>query len=180
MDRQAVFVSPSTYVNEFFHFISLKSSLGFVLTAVTQRGLRAVYLGDTPEALEDELRRDFSGTDPRYNGIGIEGIGCQVVKCVESPRLEFSLPFDIIGTSFQLAVWQTLRSIPAGRTATYSEIAERVGASGQELLVAQACLANRLAVAIPCHRAVGDDGDIGVYRWGLKRKKALLQAEAEL
>jgi O-6-methylguanine DNA methyltransferase len=179
MDTITEFPSQS-YVNDYFYFISLESSLGFVLTAITQRGLRAVYLGDTREELETALRREFVGTNPQYSGIGIEGIGAQVVKCVESPRLEFSLPFDIIGTSFQLDVWRTLRSIRAGKTATYSQIAERIGAPGQELSVAQACLTNRLAVAIPCHRAVGDDGDIGVYRWGLERKRALLQAESIL
>jgi O-6-methylguanine DNA methyltransferase len=180
MDNITEFASQTSYVNDYLHFISLKSSLGFVLTAITPRGLRAVLLGDTREELERDLRREFPWSKPEYNDYGLEGIGAQIVKCVESPRLDFSLPFDIIGTSFQLEVWRTLRSIRAGRTATYSEIAERIGAPGQEPSVAQACLTNRLAVAIPCHRAVGDDGDIGVYRWGLERKRALLQSESIL
>jgi AraC family transcriptional regulator of adaptative response/methylated-DNA-[protein]-cysteine methyltransferase len=179
MDNRTEFSSQS-YVNEYLHFISVESKFGFVLTAITPRGLRAVFLGDTREELEGDLRREFPCSKPEYNDYDLEGIGVQVVKCVETPRLEFSLPFDIIGTSFQLDVWRTLRSIRSGKTATYSEIAERIGAPGQELSVAQACLTNRLAVAIPCHRAVGDDGDIGVYRWGLERKRALLQAESIL
>jgi AraC family transcriptional regulator, regulatory protein of adaptative response / methylated-DNA-[protein]-cysteine methyltransferase len=180
MDNNTEFASQTSHVNEYLHFIFRESSLGFVLTAIAPRGLRAVFLGDTREELEQDLRREFPWSKPEYNDYGMEGIGAQIVKCAESPRLDFSLPFDIIGTSFQLAVWRTLRSVRAGRTATYSEIAERIGAPGQELSVAQACLTNRLGVAIPCHRAVGDDGDIGVYRWGLERKLALLQAEADL
>jgi AraC family transcriptional regulator, regulatory protein of adaptative response / methylated-DNA-[protein]-cysteine methyltransferase len=178
--NKAEFASQTSYVNEYLHFISVESSYGFVLTAVTPRGLRAVFLGDTREELEQDLRREFPLSKPEYNHYGLEGIGVRVVQCIETPRLDFSLPFDIIGTSFQIEVWRTLRSIRVGKTATYSEIAERIGAPGQELSVAQACLTNRLAVAIPCHRAVGDDGDIGVYRWGLERKRALLQAEAGL
>lgn len=180
MDNKTEFASQASYANEYLHFISLESSLGFVLTAITPRGLRAVFLGDTREELEQNLRREFPWSKAEYNDYGLEGLGAQIVKCIESPRLGFSLPFDIIGTSFQLTVWRTLRSIRAGKTATYSKIAERIGAPGQELSIAQACLTNRLAVAIPCHRAVGDDGDIGVYRWGLERKRALLQAEADL
>jgi len=164
-------------MTEDLHFISLESKLGFVLTALTPRRLRAVFLGDTREELERDLRREFPSSKPEYNDYGLEGIGAQILKCVEMPRLEFSLPFDIIGMSLQLEVWRTLRFIRQGEP---PRTRKSQSASGQELSVAQACLTNRLAVAILCHRAVGDDGDIGVYRWGLERKRALLQAESIL
>jgi AraC family transcriptional regulator, regulatory protein of adaptative response / methylated-DNA-[protein]-cysteine methyltransferase len=178
MDNNTQFASRTSYIGEYLYFISVESSFGFVLTAVTPRGLRAVFLGDKREELEQELRREFPSIKPEYNFYGLEGIGARIVQCIETPKLGFSMPFDIIGSSFELDVWRALRSIRTGKTATYSEIAERIGAPGQQFSVAHACLANRLAVAIPCHRAVGSDGEIGVYRWGLERKKALLQAEA--
>ena len=103
----------------------------------------------------------------------------QVVSFVEAPRLGLDLPLDVRGTAFQQRVWQALRAIPAGSTASYREIAERIGAPKAVRAVAQACAANSLAVAIPCHRVVRHDGGLSGYRWGVERKRALLAREAK-
>ena len=102
----------------------------------------------------------------------------QVVSFVEAPRLGLDLPLDVRGTAFQQRVWQALRAIPAGSMASYAEIAERIGAPKAVRAVAQACAANSLAVAIPCHRVVRNDGGLSGYRWGVERKRALLAREA--
>ena len=102
----------------------------------------------------------------------------QVVRFVEAPRVGLDLPLDIRGTAFQQRVWQALRSIPAGSRASYAEIAGRIGAPRAVRAVAQACAANTLAVAVPCHRVVRSDGDLAGYRWGVERKRALLEREA--
>jgi AraC family transcriptional regulator of adaptative response/methylated-DNA-[protein]-cysteine methyltransferase len=100
------------------------------------------------------------------------------VGFVESPGIGLDLPLDVRGTAFQQRVWQALKDIPAGATASYSEIAERIGARGAARAVAGACASNRLAVAIPCHRVVRNDGALSGYRWGVKRKRELLEREA--
>jgi len=153
-------------------------SLGSILVAQGDRGVCAILLGSDPDALARELQDQF----PRANLIGgdrdFERLVARVVTCIESPALGFDLPLDVRGTAFQQRVWQALRKIPAGRTASYSEIARRIGAPGSARAVAQACAANRLAVAIPCHRVVRNDGGLSGYRWGVERKRALLERES--
>ena len=102
----------------------------------------------------------------------------KVIGFVESPRIGLDLPLDIRGTVFQRRVWKALQEIPIGSTASYSEVAKKVGAPGSARAVAQACAANRLAVAIPCHRVVRNDGGLSGYRWGVERKRKLLAREA--
>jgi AraC family transcriptional regulator of adaptative response/methylated-DNA-[protein]-cysteine methyltransferase len=102
-----------------------------------------------------------------------------VVGFVEAPGIGLDLPLDVQGTAFQQRVWQALREIPAGRTATYTEVASRIGAPTAVRAVAGACAANALAVAIPCHRVVRTDGSLSGYRWGVERKRALLEREAQ-
>jgi AraC family transcriptional regulator of adaptative response/methylated-DNA-[protein]-cysteine methyltransferase len=102
-----------------------------------------------------------------------------VVRFVEAPRMGLDLALDVRGTAFQQRVWQALRAIPAGSRASYSEIAERIGSPKAVRAVAQACAANALAVAIPCHRVVRHDGTLAGYRWGVERKRALLEREAQ-
>lgn len=109
---------------------------------------------------------------------GFERLIAQVVGFVDAPAFGLDLPLDIRGTAFQQRVWQALRDIPPGRTATYSEIAATIGAPGAARAVALACAANPLAVAIPCHRVVRNDGSLSGYRWGVERKRALLDVEA--
>jgi AraC family transcriptional regulator of adaptative response/methylated-DNA-[protein]-cysteine methyltransferase len=153
-------------------------TLGSILVAKSDRGVCAILLGDDPEALARELQDQF----PKANLIGgdaeFERLVAKVVGFVESPGIGLDLPLDVRGTAFQLRVWQALRKIPSGATASYSEIAKRIGAPGAARAVAQACASNRLAVAIPCHRVVRNDGALSGYRWGVERKRELLQREA--
>jgi len=154
-------------------------SLGAILVAATPRGVCSIMLGDDPEALAHDLERRFPkatlvGADPAF-----ERLVAQVVGLVEQPRLGSALPLDIRGTAFQQRVWKALCRIPAGETASYAEIATRIGAPKATRAVAQACGANPLAVAIPCHRVVRTGGDLSGYRWGVERKRALLDRETE-
>jgi AraC family transcriptional regulator of adaptative response/methylated-DNA-[protein]-cysteine methyltransferase len=153
-------------------------SLGAILVAATARGVCAILLGDDPEELAHDLERRFPrarliGADPAF-----EALVAQVVGLVEMPRVGLELPLDIRGTAFQQRVWEALRAIPAGATASYADIADAIGAPRAVRAVAQACAANALAVAIPCHRVVRTDGDLSGYRWGVERKRALLDREA--
>lgn len=154
-------------------------SLGSILVAQSSRGVCAILLGDDPDALLQDLQRRF----PRANLIGadrdFERCVAQVVGFVEAPALGLDLPLDVRGTAFQRRVWQALGQIPAGSTASYAEIAARIGAPQAVRAVAGACAANCLAVAIPCHRVVRSDGGLSGYRWGVARKQALLQREAQ-
>ena len=153
-------------------------SLGAIVVAATDKGICAILLGDEP----DTLLRDLEDLFPQARLIGgdqaFEQWVSQVVGLVEAPALGLDLPLDVRGTAFQQRVWQALREIPAGATASYSAIAERIGAPKAVRAVAQACAANAIAVAIPCHRVVRNDGGLSGYRWGVARKRALLEREA--
>jgi AraC family transcriptional regulator, regulatory protein of adaptative response / methylated-DNA-[protein]-cysteine methyltransferase len=153
-------------------------SLGSILVAASERGVCAILLGDDP----DDLARDLQDRFPRANLIGgdagFEQLVSRVVGFVEAPGLGLDLPLDVRGTAFQHRVWQALRAIPAGETASYTDIANRIGAPKSVRAVAQACAVNVLAVAIPCHRVVRNDGGLSGYRWGVERKRALLDREA--
>lgn len=155
-------------------------SLGSVLVAVSEEGVCAISLGDDPDSLVRDLQDQF----PRAELIGgdheFEKLIAQVIGFIEAPRARFNLPLDVRGTAFQLRVWQALREIPAGSTVSYTEIAERIGAPKAVRAVAQACASNHIAVAIPCHRVVRNDGALSGYRWGVERKRALLKREAEV
>ncbi|MFL7961536.1 bifunctional DNA-binding transcriptional regulator/O6-methylguanine-DNA methyltransferase Ada [Pseudomonas kielensis] len=152
-------------------------SLGAILVAQSERGVCAILLGDDPDALVRDLQDKFR----RANLIGadreFEQLIAQVVGFVEAPALGLDLPLDLRGTAFQERVWQALRDIPAGSTASYAEIAQRIGMPKAVRAVAQACGANSLAVAIPCHRVVRSDGNLSGYRWGVERKRQLLALE---
>ncbi|HEX6707766.1 MAG TPA: bifunctional DNA-binding transcriptional regulator/O6-methylguanine-DNA methyltransferase Ada [Albitalea sp.] len=153
-------------------------ALGAILVAQSERGVCAIALGDDPDALARELQDRFPqarliGDDPAF----AQRVA-QVVGFVEAPALGLDLPLDLRGTAFQQRVWQALRQVPAGETVSYAEIARRIGAPQSVRAVAQACGANTLAVAIPCHRVVRRDGALSGYRWGVERKRALLEREA--
>ncbi len=152
-------------------------SLGAILVAASRQGICAISLGDDPQTLVQELQDRFARAELVGGDAGFEAMVAQVVGAIEAPGTGTDLPLDVRGTAFQQRVWQALRDIPAGQTATYSEIAERVGAPKSVRAVAQACGANTLAVAIPCHRVVRQDGALAGYRWGIERKQALLQRE---
>ncbi|MFI5023722.1 MAG: bifunctional transcriptional activator/DNA repair enzyme AdaA [Alphaproteobacteria bacterium] len=153
-------------------------SLGSILVAATPKGVSAILFGDAPEALARDLQDRFPNAKLVDGGEDFEQLVAKVVDFVEAPARGLDLPLDVRGTSFQARVWQALRDIPAGSTATYSEIAQRIGARSAARAVAQACAANAIAVAIPCHRVVRNDGALSGYRWGVERKRALLEREA--
>lgn len=160
------------------HFAVGQCSLGAILVARTAKGICAITLGDDP----DSLARDLQDRFPEANLIGgdsaFEQTVAQVVGLIEAPRIGLDLPLDVRGTAFQQRVWQALREIPVGATASYADIAARIGAPKSVRAVAQACGANRIAVAIPCHRVVRTDGALSGYRWGVERKRSLLEREA--
>ena len=153
-------------------------SLGSVLVATTDVGVCAILLGDDPEALVRDLEDRFPHAQLVGGDHDFEGLVATVVGLMEAPALGLDLPLDVRGTAFQQRVWQALRDIPAGSTASYTDIARRVGAPKAVRGVAQACAANPVAVAIPCHRVVRSDGTLAGYRWGVERKRALLDREA--
>jgi AraC family transcriptional regulator of adaptative response/methylated-DNA-[protein]-cysteine methyltransferase len=155
-----------------------QSSLGQVLVATSQRGVCAILLGDDSGALKSGLRERFPIARLAEDTAGLEAITAQVVGLIEAPAAaRFDLPLDARGTPFQRRVWQALRDINVGSTASYAQIAARIGAPKSARAVAQACSANPLAVAIPCHRVVRADGALSGYRWGVQRKRVLLQRE---
>jgi AraC family transcriptional regulator, regulatory protein of adaptative response / methylated-DNA-[protein]-cysteine methyltransferase len=153
-------------------------SLGAILVAATEKGVCAIELGDDPDVLVRALQDSFPKARLVGGDTGFERLIAQVVGLVEAPSRGLDLPLDIRGSAFQQRVWQALCDIPAGATASYSEIARRIGRPKAVRAVAQACAANKLAVAIPCHRVVHRDGSMSGYRWGVARKRALLQREA--
>lgn len=154
-------------------------SLGVVLVAASAQGICAVLLGDDPGALQADLVRRF----PRARHIPAEAAFArtvaEIVQLVDNPASTraLSLPLDIRGTAFQRRVWEALRRIPPGETVSYAEVAARIGAPRATRAVAAACAANRLAVAVPCHRVVAADGALAGYRWGIERKRRLLERE---
>ncbi|RCS30710.1 bifunctional DNA-binding transcriptional regulator/O6-methylguanine-DNA methyltransferase Ada [Rhodanobacter denitrificans] len=176
-------MTPSSYraggADSEIRFAIGECSLGSILVAQSERGVCAILLGDDPDALARDLQDRFPkarliGGDRNY-----EKLVAQVVGFVEAPAIGLDLPLDVRGTAFQQRVWRALREIPAGSTASYSEIARRIGSPTATRAVAQACASNMLAVAIPCHRVVRNDGGLSGYRWGVPRKRALLDREAQ-
>jgi AraC family transcriptional regulator of adaptative response/methylated-DNA-[protein]-cysteine methyltransferase len=155
-----------------------QSSLGAILVAQSQRGICAILLGDDP----DQLVRDLQDQFPKAQLIGgdkaFEQLIAQVVGFIEDPTLGLNLPLDVRGTAFQERVWNALREIPPGTVVSYTQVAERIGSPKAVRAVAQACGANYIAVAIPCHRVVRQNGALSGYRWGVERKRELLEREA--
>jgi len=174
-------MTPTAYraggANAEIRFAVGECSLGAILVAQSAKGVCAILLGDDPAALVRELQDRF----PRATLVGgdaaFERSIAQIVGFVERPSQGLDLPLDIRGTAFQQRVWQALRKIPAGSTASYTEIARRIGMPTGARAVAQACSANPIAVAIPCHRVVSRDGSLSGYRWGVERKKRLIEKE---
>ncbi|WP_027081117.1 bifunctional DNA-binding transcriptional regulator/O6-methylguanine-DNA methyltransferase Ada [Luteimonas mephitis] len=164
--------------NTAIRFAIGECSLGAILVAASGRGICAITIGDDPDALARELQDQFGEAELIGGDAGFERLVAQVVGFVEAPRIGLDLPLDVRGTAFQQRVWQALRAIPAGATASYSEIARAIGAPKATRAVAGACASNPIAVAIPCHRVVRNDGGLSGYRWGVERKRALLEREA--
>jgi AraC family transcriptional regulator, regulatory protein of adaptative response / methylated-DNA-[protein]-cysteine methyltransferase len=174
-------MTPTQYrsggTNEEIRFAVGQSSLGAILVASSAKGVVCILLGDDPDGLVRSLQDRFAkallvGGDKEY-----EALVARVVGFVEAPKIGLDLPLDVRGTAFQQRVWQALTQIPVGQTATYAEIARRIGVPKSVRAVAGACAANNLAVAIPCHRVVRNDGSLSGYAWGVERKRVLLDKE---
>lgn len=156
-----------------------ESSLGLVLIAMSDKGVCAIFFGDDADGLARDLKKQFPrarlvGGDPAF-----EALAAKVIGFVEDPRVDLDLPLDIRGTAFQRRVWEALRRIPLGATASYAEIAKAIGAPKSVRAVGRACSSNPIALAIPCHRVVGSNGSLTGYRGGIERKRALLVKEAK-
>jgi AraC family transcriptional regulator of adaptative response/methylated-DNA-[protein]-cysteine methyltransferase len=154
-----------------------KCSLGAILVAASDKGIAAILLGDDPEALVRDLEERFPKSELIGGDQKFEDVVARTIALIEAPGSAFDLPLDVRGTAFQHRVWQALREIPVGSTLSYSELAERIGLPKAVRAVAAACAANRIAVAIPCHRVVRNDGGLSGYRWGVERKRKLLARE---
>jgi AraC family transcriptional regulator of adaptative response/methylated-DNA-[protein]-cysteine methyltransferase len=154
-------------------------SLGQVLVAATERGICSILFADSAAQAEVELRARFAQAVLLPAEADFEQRLAQVVAYVDRPQGALDLPLDVRGTAFQHQVWQALREIPVGTTATYTQVAQRIGAPRAVRAVAKACADNPVAVAVPCHRVIRGDGALAGYRWGLARKQALLAREKE-
>jgi AraC family transcriptional regulator of adaptative response/methylated-DNA-[protein]-cysteine methyltransferase len=157
-----------------------RCSLGKVLIAATSRGVCLISFGDSERELSEALRERFPHAELQQSNADLEQLADQVVRMIDRSELAPDLPLDLIGTAFQQRVWRALREIPAGETRSYTEIAKQVGAPGAVRAVGSACGKNPVAVVVPCHRVIREDGDLGGYRWGLERKRALLARERKL
>lgn len=162
------------------HFVTTTTSLGKLLVAMTDRGVCAVWFGETDEELVEMLREEFPNA--RHSpaaGSEMRSIVSEVVAAIEGRGHADGVPLDVVATLFQMRVWTALRSIPAGTTLSYREIATAIGAPAAARAVGNACARNRIAYLVPCHRAVPAGGGIGRYRWGTERKQELLRRERE-
>jgi AraC family transcriptional regulator of adaptative response/methylated-DNA-[protein]-cysteine methyltransferase len=159
------------------YFAVGECSLGSILVAQTRKGVCSILIGDDPALLVRDLQDRFPQANLVGAKTGYEQLVARVVGLIDQPARGLDLPLDIRGTAFQRRVWKALRRIRPGSTATYSDIARKIGMPGGARAVAQACGANPLAVAIPCHRVVRSDGSLSGYRWGVARKRALLAKE---
>ena len=174
-------MTPTRYraggADEEIRFAIAETSLGALLVAASEKGVCAILMGDNPEKLLQDLQDRFTRARLVGGDAKFEKLVAKVVGLVERPRKDLDLPLDIRGTAFQQRVWKALTAIPAGKTASYAEIARKIGKPSAVRAVAQACAANSLAIASPCHRVVKTDGGLSGYRWGVARKQELLARE---
>ncbi len=177
-------LKPSAFVKggagEVIRYAIGECSLGSILVAATAKGICAIQFGDAPEPLVEALRGRFPKAELKGGDADFERVVAHVIGLVEEPKRAFDLPLHVRGTAFQQRVWEVLRSIPPGETMTYAEVAAKAGCPSAVRAVASACAANKIAVAIPCHRVVRTGGALSGYRWGVERKAALLKREGAL
>lgn len=155
------------------------SNLGRTLIAKTDKGLSALFFGEDDYQLKNELQKRFPSATLTLKLASEEWVK-ETIDYIEAPQKIFHLPMDIKGTAFQIKVWQALQQVPFGETLSYSAIAEQIGAKKAVRAVANACAANKLAILIPCHRAISRHGGLSGYRWGVRRKRQLLEREATI
>ncbi|MBV8739671.1 MAG: bifunctional DNA-binding transcriptional regulator/O6-methylguanine-DNA methyltransferase Ada [Alphaproteobacteria bacterium] len=162
---------------ETIRFVTVTTPLGWALVAATWRGVCLTALGDDRERLAAAVRERFPAAEVVAEDPGLRDWAERIVRFITAPSHTLDLPLDIRGTAFQARVWRALQKIPLGQTATYSEIALVLGQPRAVRAVARACAANDLALVVPCHRVIREDGDLAGYRWGIERKRALLARE---
>ena len=176
-------MTPSTYrkggPGMRIRFATAQCSLGWVLVAATDKGVCAIDLGNAPGPLVDRVRARFSESEFVEGDPAFAQWVAQILAFLDAPRGSLDIPLDILGTAFQRRVWLALREVAPGSTISYGQIAARIGSPKAARAVAQACASNMLAVVVPCHRVVRKDGELGGYRWGIERKRRLLEREAE-
>jgi AraC family transcriptional regulator of adaptative response/methylated-DNA-[protein]-cysteine methyltransferase len=165
---------------EAIEFALVPSTLGHVLIAASSAGVCAIFVGGSQDRLVADLRAAFPDAEFTRSGSDLDGRAAAVVTMIETPAQVQDLRLDLRGSDFEIAVWQALRKIPAGRTTSYSELARMIGPAAMAKDVGAACAANKIAVAVPCHRVLRKDGSISGYRWGVARKRALLKREGAL
>ncbi len=151
--------------------------LGNVLVGATESGICAIEFGDDPEIMKRQFVERFSNANVVSDDRDFNDWLDEVVEYIETPELGLDLPLDIQGTAFQRRVWDALKRLPSGTTVSYGELASKIGSPTSARAVAQACASNRVAVAVPCHRVVRQDGELGGYKWGIERKRMLLRRE---
>jgi AraC family transcriptional regulator, regulatory protein of adaptative response / methylated-DNA-[protein]-cysteine methyltransferase len=161
------------------HYGLAQCNFGWLIVAITDRGICAVEFGDDPAVLPQQVQSRFPKAHLEQAGSGFVDLIRDVVEFVNAPQESFNLPLDIRGTAFQQKVWSVLRHIKPGQTLSYTDVAENIGKPTAVRAVATACASNKLAVVIPCHRVISKDGTISSYRWGIERKKRLLESEKE-
>jgi len=159
------------------HYTVVPCPLGLLLVAATERGLCAITLGDTDDALADGLTKEYPAANVTRDASGLDTAVEAIIRHLHGQKPHLDLPLDVQATAFQWRVWEALQAIPYGSTRSYSEIARVIGQPTAARAVAQACATNRVALAIPCHRVVRESGDLGGYRWGIERKRTLLAHE---
>ena len=180
--KEALGMTPKRFrargVRETIRYAIAKCSLGRALVAGSDKGIAAILLGDDTAALKRELQSRFANAELIGGDKSFAKLVASAVAFVDAPAARCDLPLDMRGTAFQHRVWAALRDIAPGSTSTYAEIAARIGRPKAVRAVAAACAANQVAIAIPCHRVIRQDGSLAGYRWGTKRKAALLKREA--
>jgi AraC family transcriptional regulator of adaptative response/methylated-DNA-[protein]-cysteine methyltransferase len=175
---RATFATAVGHRRETIRYAIAECRLGWTLIALTERGICMIELGDTPEALRERLRLKLGKAKLSEASAELSDWVAKVVAMIEAPSCIPHLPLDIQGTAFQQRVWEAVRTIPAGSTLSYRQVAEQIGAPKAARAVARACASNSIAIAIPCHRVVRSDGSSGGFGWGVERRNELLRAEA--
>jgi AraC family transcriptional regulator of adaptative response/methylated-DNA-[protein]-cysteine methyltransferase len=174
-------MTPRTYAekgkNMTINYTIADCDLGKLLVARTEKGVCAVTFGDDGTALRENLFNEYKNAEIAEDNANLKEFVEAILANLEGANKTLDLPLDLQATAFQMRVWNELRKIPYGKTVSYSDVAARIGNKNSVRAVATACASNRVALVIPCHRVVGKSGDLSGYRWGVERKKALLDKE---
>ena len=178
MVRRESAPSPANAPVEVLSYATRECALGEVLVARSHIGVCAILMGFDPAELQADLAARFPQTTLVANETVIRDDLAKVIRFLDKPAEGLDLSLDMRGTPFQRRVWERVRSIPVGRTATYTELARWISPLASPRAVATACAANPIALAIPCHRVLGSNGDLTAYRWGIERKRELIRKEA--